>query len=119
MRDVFFYLLCLAGLAVLSWIATGFVEGHATALLVTALMAIAFVTGFAELHRQRVLLGRLRSQLTGTPASPEQWCQGLPESVQGAVRQQIEGLRAALPAPVRICHQTSAVHPSIAAYGSA
>lgn len=99
------------GLVCLAWVATGFVGTSFIALVITAAITVAYLTGALELRRFRdhtaTLVSALNQPLpepTATisptslpPAELESWLQRIPPVLQYAVRQRIEGMRTALP----------------------
>lgn len=91
-----------SGLAALCWIGAGYVGASALALSVVLLIGTCYVAGGLELHRYRQATAALAQAVTGL-AGPvphlADWLAPLPASLRHAVRQRIEGERAALPAP--------------------
>ncbi|NML47632.1 hypothetical protein HHL11_28035 [Ramlibacter sp. G-1-2-2] len=90
------------GLALVAWIALGFVGGSWIPLLVTAVIAGAYLLGAYELQRFRATTQSLRSsldKLAAAPADLGEWLAQVPANLRNAVRLRIEGERAALPGP--------------------
>ena len=91
-----------AGLAVLAWIAAGFVGSSPLALAMTALIASVYLLGAFELRQFRTATTALDAVLNRTqqaPPSLREWLQEVPASVRAAVRLRVEGERGALPGP--------------------
>lgn len=91
-----------AGLAVLAWTAFGFVGTSWLPLLVTALIAGAYLLGAWELWQFRAATLGLRGALGGlaqAPARLADWLERVPSSLREAVRLRVEGERAVLPGP--------------------
>lgn len=92
-----------AGLAVVGWVAVGYVGANPLALAVTALVAAFYLMGALELRRFQQAtdtLSRAVAELSEAPASLGAWLSRLPASLQNAVRLRIEGERVGLPGPV-------------------
>jgi hypothetical protein len=92
----------LAGLAMLSWIAAGYVGTSALALSMVLLIAGCYLAGGAELRRYQQATDALQAALADPAMSPTDladWLGRLPASLRHAVRQRIEGERVPLPAP--------------------
>ncbi|MFT4267927.1 MAG: DUF802 domain-containing protein [Xenophilus sp.] len=92
----------LAGLAAVGWVGAGYVGHHALALATIVLIAIVYLAGALELRRFDRATQALRRAVdaTGeTPATLAAWLEQVPAPLQGAVRQRVEGERAALPGP--------------------
>ena len=91
-----------AGLAVVGWVAWGFVGSSPLALAMTLLMGGVYVLGAAELMRFRAATESLATALADM-AQPltdlGAWLERLPPPLRGPVRQRIEGARMALPGP--------------------
>lgn len=95
-----------AGLALLGWIAAGYLAGHLLALAVTVLVAAFYLAGALELHRFRRATATLDAALAplDTLAAPPErladWLAPLDPTLRPAVRARVEGERAAaLPGP--------------------
>ena len=91
-----------AGLAVVGWVAVGYVGANPLALAVTALVAAFYLMGALELRRFQQAtdtLSRAVAELSEAPASLGAWLSRLPASLQNAVRLRIEGERVGLPGP--------------------
>lgn len=92
----------LAGLAVVGWIAAGYLGANALALLFTLLIGACYVVGALELWRYRqatATLARAVADLSEPPPDLGDWLQRLHPSLRAAVRQRIEHERVALPGP--------------------
>lgn len=91
-----------SGLAAVGWVGWGFVGSSGLALAMTALIAGVYVLGAAELGQYRAATSSLRAALGQVPQPLGDlglWLERLHPSLQGPVRQRIEGARGALPAP--------------------
>ena len=91
-----------AGLAVLGWVAWGFVGTSPLALAMTGVIAAVYVLGAYELAQFRTASGSLVKALSQVPGSADgldAWSAGLHASVRGPVLRRIEGDRVALPGP--------------------
>jgi len=89
-------------LAVVGWVAVGYVGANPLALAVTALVAAFYLMGALELRRFQQAtdtLSRAVAELSEAPASLGAWLSRLPASLQNAVRLRIEGERVGLPGP--------------------
>ncbi|OAK63123.1 hypothetical protein A3K87_16870 [Variovorax paradoxus] len=96
------YAVFAAGLAVVGWVAVGYVGANPLALAVTALVAAFYLMGALELRRFQQAtdtLSRAVAELSEAPASLGAWLSRLPASLQNAVRLRIEGERVGLPGP--------------------
>ncbi len=100
-RHLFSILVFVAGLAVVGWIAAGYVGSNPLALAVTLLIAAVYLAGALELWRYRQASATLARAVarSDTPASLEDWLGALHASLRNAVRLRLEGVRIALPAP--------------------
>src|SRR5574343_758890 len=95
-----------AGLATLVWVAAGQWPAHPGALLVTLLIAAAYLAGAHELRRFRRETSLLDQVVAGLPEDPEAgapageaWMAPLPASLQAVVRARLDGVRGPLPGP--------------------
>ena len=95
-----------AGLATLVWVAAGQWPAHPGALLVTLLIAAAYLAGAHELRRFRRETALLDQVVAGLPEDPEAgapageaWMAPLPASLQAVVRARLDGVRGPLPGP--------------------
>jgi hypothetical protein len=71
-------------------------------LVMTLLVAAVYGYGAMELHRYRQRTARLTQaleQTTDTVQDMHTWLQSIPDNLQNAVRQRVEGERVALPGP--------------------
>ncbi len=101
-RIVSSVLFALGALVVL-WMGAGFVGSSLLALLVCALIAAAYTTGFVELlryQRETQMLREALEQAEQPVAELSEWLAALPQSLRYAVRQRINGEAMGLPAPV-------------------
>jgi hypothetical protein len=92
----------IVGLLVIGWVAAGYLQTHALALVMTLLIGAFYAMGALELHRFQRDTGALDRALAGlatTPASLANWLAQLPASLRDSVRLRVEGERAALPGP--------------------
>lgn len=91
-----------AGLAALGWVGAGYLGSHLLALSITALIAAVYLMGALELHRFRQATSALARAVAGL-ADPlpalRPWLDGVPASLQNAVRRRIEGESAGFPGP--------------------
>src|SRR4051812_12331281 len=90
------------GLAVLAWIAVGFVGTSPLPLVMTALIAAVYVLGAWELRQYRAATAGLDSALQGLsqpPASLAAWLERVPASLREPVRVRVESERGGLPGP--------------------
>src|SRR4051812_6034751 len=90
------------GLAVLAWIAVGFVGTSPLPLVMTALIAAVYVLGAWELRQYRAATAGLDSALQGLsqpPASLAAWLERVPSALRESVRVRVESERGGLPGP--------------------
>ncbi|HEY9097063.1 MAG TPA: DUF802 domain-containing protein [Hydrogenophaga sp.] len=88
------------GLAAVLWVATGFVGSNPIALTMTVAIALTYLLGALEIRRYQGLTRGLSAALGQVPTPLAQladWLPSVPDPLQHAVRQRIEGERAALP----------------------
>ncbi|TNF61433.1 MAG: DUF802 domain-containing protein [Burkholderiales bacterium] len=99
---ILFVLAFVTGLAVVGWVASGFVGTSAFALGMTVLIGLVYLAGAWELLRFGQATAQLRAAM-GTMGQPlnrlADWLQGVPATLQDAVRQRIENERSAFPGP--------------------
>ena len=92
-----------AGLAVVGWVAWGFVGTSPLALAMTAVIAGVYLLGAYELTQFRSASTSLAAALADDPAPPQAdlgaWLERLHPALRTPVRQRIEGERVALPGP--------------------
>lgn len=99
---ILFVLAFVTGLAVVGWVATGFVGTSAFALGMSLLIGLVYLAGAWELHRFGQVTVQLRSALAAVPqplVRLADWLPTVPASLQDAVRQRIENERGAFPGP--------------------
>ncbi|MEK8031759.1 DUF802 domain-containing protein [Ideonella sp. DXS29W] len=92
----------ITGLALVGWIAAGYLGSHPVALIVTLMVAAFYLMGVSELWRFQRATAALAQALHGLSTTPAQlgpWLGSLPPGLQNAVRLRIEGERVALPGP--------------------
>jgi hypothetical protein len=92
----------VAALAALAWVGAGYATTNPWALAMTALIGAFFVMGALELRRFRQATASLSHALVPLREPPEAlapWLDRIDPSLQNAVRQRIDGERAALPGP--------------------
>jgi hypothetical protein len=97
-----FALPVLAGLAAVLWVGAGYAGSTPLALAVTALIGAFFLLGVGELRRYRQATHSLTHALAGLHAPApalDDWLGQLHPALRPAVRQRVDGARAALPAP--------------------
>lgn len=90
------------GLAVVSWVGTGYVGVSPLALTMTALIGAVYLAGALELqrfHRATAALAQALSAIPADLAQPGEWLAKLPPALQNPVRLRIEGERVGLPGP--------------------
>jgi hypothetical protein len=92
----------LTGLAALGWVGAGYLGSNPLALATTALIGAFYGMGALELHRFRQATATLAQAVAGL-ADPlpalRPWLDGVPASLQNAVRRRIEGESAGFPGP--------------------
>lgn len=90
------------GLAVVAWIAIGYIGSNTLALAVTLLIGACYVVGGLELLRYRRATVSLADAVDGLATPPESlgpWLDTLDPGLRTAVRLRVEGERVALPVP--------------------
>lgn len=109
MNRLLFGAASLLGAVAILWMGASFLGGHALALGVTLLIAIAYGIGLVELFHYRRATASLERALAAAPTAPARgdagerlgtWLQRVHPALQHAVRQRVEGGRAGLPVPV-------------------
>ena len=99
------FVVFLAGLAAVCWIAAGYAGSNPLALAVTVLIGACYVGGAFELYRYTQATATLARAVGAVGASPRPaaslgaWLEPLHPSLRSAVRARIEGERIALPGP--------------------
>ena len=91
------------GLAVMAWIAAGYVGSSPLALAMTALITAVYLMGGLELRRFHLATTSLQqalATLTAPVPSLGEWLRLLHPSLQNSARARIEGERVGLPGPV-------------------
>lgn len=99
---ILFVLAFVTGLAVVGWVASGFVGTSAFALGMTLLIGLVYLAGAWELRRFAQATGQLRSAMATVPqhlARLPDWLPTVPVGLQDAVRQRIENERGVFPGP--------------------
>ncbi len=103
MTKTFSFIVFMLGALVVIWMGSSFIHSNGLALLVTVLIAAAYLAGFVELLRYQQatesLLGALAS-VTEPVEDLGRWLQSLNPSLRFEVRQRIYGESAGLPAPL-------------------
>ena len=100
-KNAFTLAFALGALAVL-WVAAAVATTNPLVLVMTLLVAAVYGYGAMELHRYRQRTAQLvqaLEQTTDIVQDLHTWLQSIPESLQNAVRQRVEGERVALPGP--------------------
>ena len=100
-KHAFTLAFALGALAVL-WVAAAVATTNPLVLVMTLLVAAVYGYGAMELHRYRQRTARLTQaleQTTDTVQDMHTWLQSIPDNLQNAVRQRVEGERVALPGP--------------------
>ncbi len=90
------------GLAVIAWVALGYVGGSPLALLMTLLIGVVYLAGAFELKRFNQATASLSQALASIPDSLptlDSWILTFHPSLHNAVRLRVEGERVGLPAP--------------------
>lgn len=90
----------VVGLAVVAWVASGFVGTSAFALGMTLLIGAVYLAGAWELRRFGQTTAALDTALGSVPqplTALADWLPRVPEGLRNAVRQRIEGERSAFP----------------------
>lgn len=101
-RTLFRCAVFLAGLAVVGWIAAGYVGSNPLALAVTVLIGVCYLAGALELlqyQRHTSALSQALAGLTAPPANLNDWLDALPASLRPATRLRVDGERVGLPGP--------------------
>ncbi|WP_058833893.1 DUF802 domain-containing protein [Luteimonas abyssi] len=91
-----------AGLAIIGWIAAGYVGTHLLALTVTALIGALYLAGVRELVRDRQVTATLDAAvdaLSEPPQALEAWLERMDPALRAPVRLRVEGERVPLPGP--------------------
>ncbi len=99
----FFSIAYLLGLAAVAWVAATAVGGHPLVLVMTLVIGMVFTLGAWELRRQRaetLALSQALAQAQDPPPDLHAWLGQVPQGLQQAVRQRLQGERVAPPAPV-------------------
>ncbi|MDB5822309.1 MAG: hypothetical protein JWR21_1013 [Herminiimonas sp.] len=92
----------VVGLAVIVWVAAGFIGSSVLALAMTAIIGAVYVVGALELRQFRAATSTLTAALAAIPdnlAELDDWLPSVPSSLQNPVRLRIEGERVGLPGP--------------------
>ncbi len=100
-KNAFTLAFALGALAVL-WVAAAVATTNPLVLVMTLLVAAVYGYGAMELHRYRqrtAQLAQALEQTTDIVQDLHTWLQSIPDSLQNAVRQRVEGERVALPGP--------------------
>ncbi len=100
-KHAFTLAFALGALAVL-WVAAAVATTNPLVLVMTLMVAAVYGYGAMELHRYRQRTAQLvqaLEQTTDTVQDLHTWLQSIPDSLQNAVRQRVEGERVALPGP--------------------
>jgi len=100
-KHAFTLAFALGALAVL-WVAAAVATTNPLVLVMTLLVAAVYGYGAMELHRYRQRTAQLvqaLEQTTDIVQDLHTWLQSIPESLQNAVRQRVEGERVPLPGP--------------------
>ena len=90
------------GLAVIAWVALGYVGGSPLALLMTLLIGVVYLAGAFELKRFNQATASLSQALASIPdglSALDSWILSFHPSLHNAVRLRVEGERVGLPAP--------------------
>lgn len=102
-RSLLQYVVFLAGLAVLCWVATGYAGSNPLALAVTLLIGVVYLAGAVELQRYRSATTTLARAIDGVtttaPSHLDDWLGAVPVGLRQPVRLRLQGVRAALPGP--------------------
>ncbi len=101
-KNPLYFLLFLAGLAVVCWIGAGYVGSNLAGVAVTLVIGACYAIGGIELYRYRQAtdsLVRALSDVSPAQVSLGAWLERMHASLRPSVRMRIEGERVALPAP--------------------
>ena len=100
-RQLFSSVFVIGAIAIL-WVAYGFLGGNLLALVMTLIVAAAYLAGALELQayrRDTGAFGVAVAALERTPGSLADWLATLPASLQTPVRLRVEGMRVGMPGP--------------------
>ncbi len=103
MSRLFFAAAFLLGAIAILWMGAAFIGSDLLALTVTAIIAVVYTIGFAELVQYRQATASLSdamSVLQSDDIELESWLSRLHQSLRNSVRLRIEGERVGLPTPV-------------------
>lgn len=102
MKNSMYWGAFVLGLAVIAWVALGYVGGSPLALLMTLLIGVVYLAGAFELKRFNQATASLSQALASIPDSLptlDSWILTFHPSLHNAVRLRVEGERVGLPAP--------------------
>jgi len=102
MKNSMYWGAFVLGLAVIAWVALGYVGGSPLALLMTLLIGVVYLAGAFELKRFNQATASLSQALASIPdglSALDSWILSFHPSLHNAVRLRVEGERVGLPAP--------------------
>jgi len=102
MKNSMYWGAFVLGLAVIAWVALGYVGGSPLALLMTLLIGVVYLAGAFELKRFNQATASLSQALASIPdglPTLDSWILTFHPSLHNAVRLRVEGERVGLPAP--------------------
>ena len=102
MKKYAFHTAFAIGILAIVWVAAAVASTHLLVLVMTALIGAVYLFGGMELRQYRSTTAGLQQALAEVPDDLQHlsdWLVRVPDALQNAVRQRIEGERSALPGP--------------------
>ena len=102
MKKYAFHTAFAIGILAIVWVAAAVASTHLLVLVMTAVIGAVYLFGGMELRQYRSTTAGLQQALTEVPDDLQRlsdWLVRVPDALQNAVRQRIEGERSALPGP--------------------
>ncbi len=102
MKKYAFHTAFAIGILAIVWVAAAVSSTHLLVLVMTALIGAVYLFGGMELRQYRSTTAGLQQALAEVPDDLQRlsdWLERVPDALQNAVRQRIEGERSALPGP--------------------
>ena len=102
MKKYAFHIAFAIGALAVLWVAAAVARSHLLVLVMTAVIGAVYVFGALELRHYRSTTAGLRQALAEVPDDLLRlgdWLARVPDALQNAVRQRVEGERSALPGP--------------------
>ena len=102
MKKYAFHTAFAIGILAIVWVAAAVASTHLLVLVMTALIGAVYLFGGMELRQYRSTTAGLQQALAEVPDDLQRlsdWLVRVPDALQNAVRQRIEGERSALPGP--------------------